>query len=48
MKLKYKFSHRSDDGKLYYFISENRVAGALHLEYAVAVDYFWRRGRWAK
>lgn len=41
MKIKYKLTHRSDDGAWYYWISTRPVAGSLHEEIRCRVDWFW-------
>lgn len=43
MKVTYKFSHRSDDGKTYYWISKQRVAGSLVDEVQCNVEWFWNQ-----
>jgi hypothetical protein len=40
--MRYKFSHRSDDGKTYYWYSE-RIPGDSRVEQIkCGVDWFWR------
>ena len=45
MRTRYKFSHRSDDGKTYYWFSVNRVGpGDSRYEMVrCSVDWFWGR-----
>lgn len=38
---RYKFSHRSDDGKTYYWQSLERVRGSLVEMIWCSVDWFW-------
>jgi hypothetical protein len=44
MRTKYRFSHRSDDGKTYYWESTNRLCGDSRIEQIRAnVNWFWGR-----
>jgi hypothetical protein len=42
-RIRYKFSHRSDDGLTYYWESVSPLAGdSRHEQIRCRVDWFWR------
>ena len=42
MKIRYKFSHSSDDGKTYYWESTQRMPGDSRvMQIRCSVDWFW-------
>lgn len=49
-KRKFKFSHRSDDGRTYYWISVEPIGPneSRHEQVWCGVEYFWHHHEWKK